>query len=75
MTVRANPGWHHGCSRRLIVTLAVLSASVVVVFGFCWLLGLLIRSASSSTPITWRQVFVAAVLFAAAAGLVGYMVR
>jgi len=60
MTVPPIPGWRHGCSRRASVTFLVLFATVAVVLGFCWLLGLLIRSAGSGTPITWRQVVVAA---------------
>jgi hypothetical protein len=57
------------------VNLLVLSASVVVLLGFCWLLSLLARSARSGTPITWRDVAITAALFAAAAGLIVYMVR
>jgi hypothetical protein len=51
-----------------------LSASVVVFLGFCWLLGLLTRSARDDTPVTWRLVAIANGLCAASAGLVTYLI-
>jgi hypothetical protein len=56
------------------VEFLVLSASVVVFLGFCWLLGLLTRSASVDTPVTWRHAAITAGLCAASAGLVTYRI-
>jgi hypothetical protein len=57
------------------VTLLVLSASVVVFLGFCWLLGLLTRSANEDTPVTWRHVWITTVLCAASAGVIAFLIR
>jgi hypothetical protein len=57
------------------VNVLVLSAAVVVLLGFCWRLSLLARAARSRTSVTWWHVAVTAVLYAAAAGLIVYMVR
>jgi hypothetical protein len=54
------------------VTFVMLSASVVVFVGFCWLLGLL--TARDDTPVTWRLVAIATGLCAASAGLTAYLV-
>jgi hypothetical protein len=56
------------------LTLLVLSASVVFFLGFCWLLGLLTRSANDDTPVTWRHLAITAGLCAASAGLVAYLI-
>jgi hypothetical protein len=57
------------------VNVLVLSAAVVVLLGFCWRLSLLARAARSRTSVTWWHVALTAVLYAAAAGLIVYMVR
>jgi hypothetical protein len=56
------------------VEFLVLSASVVVLLGFCWLLGLLTRSTNDDTPVTWRHVAITAGLCATSAGLVTYLI-
>jgi hypothetical protein len=56
------------------VTFLMLSASVVVFLGLCWPLGLLARSASDDTPVTWRLVAIATGLCAASAGLTAYLI-
>jgi hypothetical protein len=53
----------------------LLSASVLVFLGFCWLLGLHARSDSNGRPLTWWHLAVTAVLCAVSVGLTAYMVR
>jgi hypothetical protein len=45
----------------------------VVILGFCWLLGVLTRSASDGTPVTWRHAATTTVLCAASGVLIAYM--
>jgi hypothetical protein len=80
MSLHAIQCWHHRCKRHapvkyyypaFTVEFLVFCASVVVVFlGFCWLFGVLARSAHVDTPVTWRHAAITTVLCAASAGLI-----
>jgi hypothetical protein len=52
------------------VSFLLLSASATVVLGLLWLL----RSASDSAPVTWRHLVITALLFAASAVLIAYLI-
>jgi hypothetical protein len=53
----------------------MLSTSVVIFLGFCWLLGVLTRSTSDGTPVTWRHAAITTMLCAASAGVIAYTIR
>jgi hypothetical protein len=53
----------------------VLSASVVVLLGFCWHVGALVRAENNRAPVTWWHVLMTAVLCVAAIGLTAYMLQ
>jgi hypothetical protein len=58
----------------LLLNSLVLPASAMVLLGFLWLLGFLVHSAHSGTSITWWHIAITAVLCAASAGLIVYMI-
>jgi hypothetical protein len=55
MSLHAIPCWRRRLQHRGPVGFMAVSASLVVFLGFCWLLGLLTRSANDGTPVTWRH--------------------
>jgi hypothetical protein len=83
MSLRAIQCWHPRCKHHgpvkyyypsFTVEFLVLSASVVILLGFCWLLGVLTRSASDGTPVTWRHAAITTVLCAASSGVIAYLI-